>query len=345
MAWSTPHTWATGEVPQAHGDHTDAAGAHSDVADDANLSFNFHIRDNMRILVTAYDTISGRFQALSATYLASLSGANLTGVQLTASANAMTAKNNYNSGSGRVVMPAGANKYNIDSHTDHTDGAHTDTGVKTAGSLWTEDTHLHWVNNINVEYRNAGVQVTASSPGVPGSIWVVNNDIHYVSASGDERYVPGTSSGKHTDAAALAGSIWMETHLHWIQQSSGVERDGTHADSHDDVAHGDVAHSDSHTDTSHTDSHQDTAHTDSHTDSIHIDAHGDNHNDHVDGVHSDNHSDFHNDTAHNDAHSDISHGDTHNDVAHGDAHTDTHTDNAHQDAHFDATPELIGVWP
>lgn len=332
-------------MPSGHGDHNDAAGLHSDVADSA-LSFNTQIRDNLLLLAVARDTGTGKFQALAAAYLLDLSGDNLTGVGRTASPNAWAAKQVVNgSSTGRITLPFGTDKYDLASHTDHTDGAHGDTGSKTPGSIWVEGTTLRWVDQSGVEWSHAGVSVGASV-GAVGSVWVENVEVHYVTESNTERYVPGQTL--HNDAAAVAGSLWMEDQLRWVRQAGAVEYDATHADSHNDTAHGDTGHTDTHTDNAHTDSHSDVAHTDTHNDVAGSNTHTDfAHQDHFDStIHIDvAHGDTHSDVAHTDTHSDVAGSSSHTDVSHGDTHGDSHTDNAHQDDHFDIAPSNIGAWP
>jgi len=93
MAWTTPRTWVTQELVTV-----------------ANL--NEQIRDNMLLLKTSIDA-SGKLTALSATYVADLSGSNLTGIARTAAASTYTAgKQNFNGGATvRVVLPVGADKW------------------------------------------------------------------------------------------------------------------------------------------------------------------------------------------------------------------------------------------
>lgn len=93
MAWTSPKTWALGALVSA-----------SDL--------NEQIRDNhvhLKLLVND----SGKIPALSSTYVADLSGANLTGVAKLASANAFTAGvHNFNGGSGaRLVLPVGSDRW------------------------------------------------------------------------------------------------------------------------------------------------------------------------------------------------------------------------------------------
>ncbi len=95
MSWTTPRTWSAGELVTVG-------------------MFNQQIRDNMDHLKTSIDD-SGKIRALSSTYLADLSGANLTGVSKLAAANAYTeagAVHNFGWGtSGRLVTPYGTNKW------------------------------------------------------------------------------------------------------------------------------------------------------------------------------------------------------------------------------------------
>lgn len=93
MAWTTPYTWVAGELV-------------------TETMLNTHLRDNLNILKTSLDS-NGKLTALSSSYLADLSGANLTGVVKTASANTYTAGvQNFNGGATvRVVIPVGADKW------------------------------------------------------------------------------------------------------------------------------------------------------------------------------------------------------------------------------------------
>jgi len=93
MSWTTPRTWLAGELVK-EGD------------------LNAQIRDNQLILKTPIDN-SGKVVALSSTYLADLSGANLTGLAKLAAANTYTAGvQNFNGGSTvRVILPVGADKW------------------------------------------------------------------------------------------------------------------------------------------------------------------------------------------------------------------------------------------
>jgi hypothetical protein len=92
MAWTTPRTWVSGELVK-EGD------------------LNQHIRDNQTILKVSIDD-TGKIRALSSTYLADLSGVNLTGIAKLASANAFTGTTNFGAGaSGRLIVPVGADKW------------------------------------------------------------------------------------------------------------------------------------------------------------------------------------------------------------------------------------------
>jgi hypothetical protein len=93
MVWSAPKTWVAGEL-----------------VTETNL--NQEVRDNQLILKTSLDA-NGKLVALTATYLANLSGASLTGLALIASGNTHTAGvQNFNGGSTvRLVIPVGADKW------------------------------------------------------------------------------------------------------------------------------------------------------------------------------------------------------------------------------------------
>lgn len=93
MAWTTPKTWSVGQLVSA-------------------ADMNEQVRDNMLHLKIILDD-NGKLPALSSTYIADLSGANLTSVAKLAAANDFTAGvHNFNGGTGtRVVLPVGADKW------------------------------------------------------------------------------------------------------------------------------------------------------------------------------------------------------------------------------------------
>ena len=93
MAWTTPKTWSIGELVSA---------------DDLNSQ----VRDNLSFLKLVVDD-DGKIPELSATYLANLSGTNLTGVMRLAANNDFTdGVQNFNAGAGtRLVLPTGPDKY------------------------------------------------------------------------------------------------------------------------------------------------------------------------------------------------------------------------------------------
>jgi hypothetical protein len=282
VAWTAPATWSNGSVPTA-------------------ADLNAQLRDNLLLLKTSL-TDSGKLAALSSSYVANLSGTNLTGVALLAAANSYTA-GRQDLSEARVVLPVGADK------------------GSDPGDLWVEGDDLHYFDEGGTEYRYQGVSVGACV-GTVGSLWVDDDAaIHYVDASGVERKCPSTSA-LHVDGAAFDGSLWDEgDYFHWTYLL-GAEYEG-HADAHTD---GTV-----HTDTSYSD-HNDVAHADvSHADVGHGDYAYSDHTDHTDSpVHADvgGYSD-HNDAAYQDtAHDDTTHSD-HTDNAHAD-HSD-HGDVAHQD--------------
>jgi hypothetical protein len=316
MVWTSPHTWAAADQPTA-----DATGG-------VKVPMNLHVKGNMDVLKTSIDD-DGKLIALSSSYVADLSGVNLTGLALLASNATYTAVNNFNGGGAtRVVLPVGADKFG---------GA---AGNKTAGSWWVELTELHHVSSAQVEWYYIGTVVSTPAGAVAGSVWVDTSDglIHYVTSAGVERAVGAVITSMHADAAALPGSSWVDTdsHLHWVA-TGGQEEDG-----HTDVpAHSDVAHDDTHTDShddahsdDHSDEHSDGAHDDTHDDVSHADSHADQHFDVTDAGHLDSHGDSHNDTAHDDGHVDSAHDDAHaddHDDSHGDSGSTSHTDTAHTD--------------
>lgn len=93
MAWTAPRTWVAGELV-------------------TETLLNEQLRDNLLILKTSIDS-SGKLIALSSTYVADLSGANLTGLAKLASASTYTAGvQNFNGGATvRVILPVGADKW------------------------------------------------------------------------------------------------------------------------------------------------------------------------------------------------------------------------------------------
>src|SRR6266446_3803726 len=139
-------------------------------------------------------------------------------------------------------------------------------GNKTSGSVWVDtDNYLHWVDaqSPGREWRYIGAAGHSDAAAVAGSLWVEASDVRYVDPSNVVRVVSGTAV--HSDGAAIGGSLWADTaYLGWV-----VETGTTAYLGHLDV-HGDTAHSDSHSDVAHTDTHTDThadaGHSDSHTD-------------------------------------------------------------------------------
>lgn len=243
------------------------------------------------------------------------------------SGNAYTDGRHRYTGTSRFVVPVGRDKWE-------------NVGVGLRRGVWVEGDHIHHIDqNQTTEWQYLGDVVSTPPGALAGSLWVEGDFLHYVSATGVERRCQSlNAAGAHADTAALGGSAWAETYVHWVREGGTDEKPGhadvAHSDGtvHNDT-HSDVAHQDSHTDTGHADSHGDGAHTDvtQHSDVhedvcldppecfMHTDTHGD-HSDHADTAHSDSHTD----TAHDDVHSDSSHNDTHSD--HGD-----HGDGAHAD--------------
>ena len=181
-------------------------------------------------------------------------------------------------------------------------------GNKTSGSVWVDtDNYLHWVDaqSPGREWRYLGAAGHSDAAALAGSLWVEASDVRYVDPSNVARTVTGTAG--HSDAAAIGGSLWADTaYLGWVVET------GTQAY---------LGHVDTHSDAGHVDSHSDTAHTDSHSDAVHGDSHAD-----------------HSDVGHSDAHGDVAHADSHSDSA----HVDSHSDAGHSDSHTDV-PELIGT--
>jgi hypothetical protein len=92
MAWNDLVTWEQDQLVTA-----------SDL--------NEQLRDNLLVLVTPIEVASGKILDISSSTFASLDGTALTGIAKTGSANTLSAKNDFNSGSGRVVLPVGADKW------------------------------------------------------------------------------------------------------------------------------------------------------------------------------------------------------------------------------------------
>ena len=93
MAWTTPRTWSIGALVVA-------------------ADLNEQLRDNLAHLKLLVDD-NGKIPILSATYVADLSGVNLTGIAKLALGNVFTAGvQNFNGGAGtRFVLPVGADKW------------------------------------------------------------------------------------------------------------------------------------------------------------------------------------------------------------------------------------------
>lgn len=95
MAWTTPATWTVGSLVTAD-------------------QLNTQLRDNLTFLKLLVDN-NGKLPALSSTYVANLSGANLSDVVKTGAANDFVAgKQNFNAGATtRLVLPIGADKWAV----------------------------------------------------------------------------------------------------------------------------------------------------------------------------------------------------------------------------------------
>lgn len=310
MPWTAPRTWTNSEVPTA-------------------VQMNQQLRDNLLVLKTPRaDT--GRFLGLTSSTLDNLSGGALTGVLKTDGGNTVTARHRFNQGTtARLVIPVGVDKW-------ADDGA----GGKKEGSLWTEGDYLHHVDQAKQEWRYLGDLISTPAGARKGSLWVEGAGLHYISENGQERrciFVGSTSV--HTDSNALGGSAWVETYVHWIDESGSAEKPG----------HADITHAD-HTDHSDHDDHDDagSAHSDhdDHTDSTAHDDAGTGHGDHTDHV---DHSDGpgHADSAPHGDHDDHSDHSDHSDVSsHGDHtdhsdHSDHQDDSPHSDAAADSRPVLV----
>jgi hypothetical protein len=309
MAWTAPRTWVDGETPTA-------------------AMLNAHLRDNLEVLKVTRDSV-GRVSGLNSGTLADLSAANVTGLARPGAANSFTAgRTRFTGAVARCVIPVGANKYE-------------DLGAGLRRGVWVEGDYLHHIaSDQTTEWRYLGSYVSTPAGAVEGSVWIEGEYLHYIDADGDERRCLSVGMPGHADAAAVAGSWWVEVYQHWIHGAGTNEVPG-----HADVSHSDVA-------TVHTDTHSDVAHQDSHGDVGFSDSHGDSHNDvaHQDFAHDDHfdlaeipkHVDIaHGDLAHNDTHSD-SHSDVAHDDDHSDSHTDTHTDHGdHGDVSHSDQPTVV----
>lgn len=93
MAWTTPRTWAIGQLVSAN-------------------DMNEQLRDNLLHLKIAVGD-DGKIPALNSTYIADVSGANLTNVAKLASNNDFTAAvSNFTAGAlTRLVLPVGADRW------------------------------------------------------------------------------------------------------------------------------------------------------------------------------------------------------------------------------------------
>jgi len=93
MVWQDPKDWTSGELV-GEGD------------------MNLEVRDKLLTLKVAVND-DGKIHALSSTYLANLSGANLTGVMKLAASNTFTAGvHDFSAGAGtRLCVPANTNAW------------------------------------------------------------------------------------------------------------------------------------------------------------------------------------------------------------------------------------------
>jgi len=288
MAWVAPRTWTEPEVVTA-------------------AMMNQDIRDNQLILKVPIDD-DGLIRAFNSSYFASLAGANLTAVAFPGAGNVFTAGKNAFEGTSLLKLPVGADKY---------DGS---SGDKTPGSVWVEGDYLHHVDDNQDEWRYLGTLF--ATPGAqPGFLMLSSNRVYYIDADGDQRRIDSTVT-PHNDAAAL-NSVWIETYLHWIQQSGSAEIQG----------HSDISHTDNSSHNDHND-HDDSGppHSDHSDHGDNTNPHQDTHTDHFDSFFVDEHTD----------HTDHTDTTTHGDVAHTDFddHND-HTD--HNDVAADSRPEFIGA--
>jgi hypothetical protein len=288
MAWMAPRTWTDTEIVTA-------------------AIMNQDIRDNQLILKVPIDD-NGRIRAFDSAYFASLSGANLTNVAFPGQGNIFTDGKTSFEGTSLFKIPVGTDKY---------DGT---SGDKTPGSVWVEGDYLHHVDDNQDEWRYIGD--LDSSPGAQaGFLMLSGTNIYYTDEDGDLRKIVSTST-PHNDGSAFA-SVWVETYMHWIQETNAQEYEG-----HADISHTDNTNHNDHSD--HVDSGPPHADHSDHSDFTN--PHQDTHTDHFDSFFEDEHTD----------HTD--HGDTttHDDVAHTDF--DDHNDHSdHNDVAADSRPEFIGA--
>jgi len=292
MSWTAPRDWVAHETPT----HT---------------LFNTHIRDNIDFLKTPIAD-SGKIAALSSSYLADLSGTNLTGIALTAGSNTFTAgtHNFYNA---VLRVPVGSNKYGGTS------------GNKTAGSIWVESTALCHVDSSKNEWQYVGDSISSPGSGYAGCVWVdTDGRIHYVDAVGTERKLLSSSTSTK-DSGADTSSLWVETYLHTVTSTNEIvyHNDVSHTNHDDNLNHNDH---DNHTDHGDYTDHDDTG-------SGHAD-HDDGHANHDDYGHADvyPHGDYDDYADHDD---DINWG------GHSD-HTDYDDYTDHGDVDADSRPTYIG---
>lgn len=180
--------------------------------------------------------------------------------------------------------------------------------AKTPGSLWVESTELHYVDASGNERYIQG-DYGGSTAGQPGSLWVSNADtyLYYSGANGLKYRVP--LQNVHSDAAAQKG-IWIEG-AYLFHAVGGAKY----------WEHGDYTHSDG---------------ASGHTDVPHSDGHSD-------GAHGDSHGDGHTDSGHGDSHTDASHGDA--TESHSDGHSDSTTVGPPGPYHQDGTYKWWGDPP
>jgi hypothetical protein len=288
MAWTAPRTWVDGEIVTA-------------------AMMNAHVRDNMTVLKTPISNL-GRLTGLSSTTVDNLSGVNLTGLVATGAGVNHTAGRQRLTGTSLMRLPVGTDKW------------FGTKGVDAAG-MWVEGTDLHNISSDHTtEWRYPGTLVGSVGVGSAGNFWIEGSFAHYIDASGDERIIDSTATG-HSDSNSSLGTLWVETYVHWIRETSVTEQVG-----HSDVTHGDHNDHADHTDHNDTGPHGDSSvHTD--TGSPHNDSPG-THIDHTDVGHADVpavHSDHTDHTDHDDHTDSGAHGDV---TSHSDStpHTDIAAD-------------------
>jgi len=150
--------------------------------------------------------------------------------------------------------------------------------------IWVEGTELHIINEIDgSEWKYVGDLISNPTGAKLGSLWIENNDLHYIDMNGAKRKIPSVTMGT---AIGEIGATWNNgKFLEYVD--SLMQKRQAHTDiAHDDRAMESTAHNDNtitHTDndthsnyyySSHSDSGSYSNNTTPHSDST--TSHGDN---------------------------------------------------------------------